>query len=624
MYKICILTSLDYHHEVYGTFFEFVAAQNAFVLDLYITPEILSNKKSNWISFYERKYYNVPHRWLDVANFTEVDAILYDIVIITTESDDTLVKKFKNSQFKEKIVVYRHLFMENNFIENVWQTRKVDSFNNPVVFPVMNVISTIYDKKFYHNTTDQETVVIGIIGGGSVSDEQMDYSIIQRIKNGTKRLHFIVINRIAQKSLVNKLGKQNVTEIVSASAYDMFKHVSACDFILHNKVENTPYEHDIMSGSLPLAFSVLTQIIMSSENNDRYFNFKNIIGYDRNSLSPIVLSKSDEKVWKAILYERDEMHSSNFQSISQTIENIQKRKSDKINLTNIPKILNFVWLNDGRMYNKYFPKKYEKNLNEWRKMYHDHEVIVYGMDEVLELIDLDKSMEKYKTMLLNIKPHICKCDVARLIVLACAGGYYIDCDFIANKEIISVIDKSSDTTGLCLFEEILEHQMNKKKKQISNGFIISPKKHPFIKGLLDKMLEDFEMNPEIYKTKTVMDRTGPTFIGEYWKDNWENKIELLNGAIVMPLKNNGEISENHENNKSIAAVTIWNDGTNWGLNNMDEIKLERSFSQIVNGAFSDEKKKKKAMNISIAIGVVAAVLFIIVIALTILLLKKRN
>jgi mannosyltransferase OCH1-like enzyme len=327
--------------------------------------------------------------------------------------------------------------------------------------------------------------------------------------------------------------------------------------------------------------------------------------------------------------ERDEMHSRNFKVISQTMKDVQKRKIEKINLNNIPKILNFVWLNDGRIYNNFFPKKYEKNLKEWRTMYSDHEVIVYGLDDVLKLIDLNKNLEKYRMMLLGIEPHICKCDVARLIVLYSKGGYYIDCDFIANKTITSVIDKASDESGLCIFEEILEHQKDKKRKQISNGFIISPKKHPFIQGLLNQILHNYEMNPEISSKKTVMERTGPTFIGGYWRENWENEISLLNGAVIMPLKNNGEISKSHQKHKSIAAVTIWNDGTDWGSNNMDDIELERTFSQLVSGSFSDKKNsvenlQKKIQNISIATGVVVVILLIIVIALTILLVKKRN
>jgi mannosyltransferase OCH1-like enzyme len=553
---------------------------------------------------------------------------MYNAIIITTESDELMVEKFKNSNFTDKLVVYRHLYV-NDILPTIWQTRNViGNFNNPVVFPVMNVISSIYDKRFY-NKSDDSTVIIAVIGGKN-NILQLDYSVIKRIKDGTKSVRFIVINRVAQPKVVSRLGGK-VTEIISPTAYEMFKIVSGCDYIIHNKLENTLYEHELMSGSFPMSFSVLTPLIMSNKNNDRYFKFKNIKGYERNNSSPIVLSKTTEKMWQAMMNERDEINVRNFKVISKTLENIQYRQIGIFSLHNIPKLLNFVWLNEGRIFNNFKPKKYDINLQKWREMYSDHKLIVYGMEDVLNLIEKDETIKKYKNVFLEIEPHICKCDVARLLILYSKGGYYIDHDFIPNKKIESVIDRSSDETGLCIFEEVSEHQMNKNKKLICNGFIISPPQHPFIKGLLDNILDNHKIQPKI-NIDSVLKRTGPEFFGDHWKEKWRNDITLLNGAIIAPLKKDGQLSNDHKSNKSIATVTIWNDGGGWwnGNDDMAGNKLEPTFSQLISNSFSESEdslqdKIKLQKKTIIVISIIATLLFIlIIIILAIVFFKKRK
>jgi len=62
-----------------------------------------------------------------------------------------------------------------------------------------------------------------------------------------------------------------------------------------------------MSGSIPLSFSTLTPLIISRETN-AYYQFKNVIEYDKDSTENIVLENID---FHLIEQEREDMLNKN-------------------------------------------------------------------------------------------------------------------------------------------------------------------------------------------------------------------------------------------------------------------------------------------------------------------------
>ena len=82
----------------------------------------------------------------------------------------------------------------------------------------------------------------------------------------------------------------------------LFQLINNSDFVITDIAEKreyngeitpvTHYENERMGGVIPIAFSLLTPIIISKQAN-KYYQFKNVIEFDKNSGDDIVLTKID-------------------------------------------------------------------------------------------------------------------------------------------------------------------------------------------------------------------------------------------------------------------------------------------------------------------------------------------
>jgi hypothetical protein len=82
-----------------------------------------------------------------------------------------------------------------------------------------------------------------------------------------------------------------------------------------------------MSGSVPLAFSLLTPLIISKQNNAVY-NFKNVIEYDLNSIDKICIDKNIIN-YNKLAEERNELISMFPNYINKLLEKNITKKSQK-------------------------------------------------------------------------------------------------------------------------------------------------------------------------------------------------------------------------------------------------------------------------------------------------------
>ena len=68
--------------------------------------------------------------------------------------------------------------------------------------------------------------------------------------------------------------------------------IDACQFVLTDHVIDNKYENEQMSGSIPLAFSLLVPLIISSQTN-QYYKFENVIEFYKIDDADIVLRDID-------------------------------------------------------------------------------------------------------------------------------------------------------------------------------------------------------------------------------------------------------------------------------------------------------------------------------------------
>jgi mannosyltransferase OCH1-like enzyme len=88
----------------------------------------------------------------------------------------------------------------------------------------------------------------------------------------------------------------------------------------------------------------------------------------------------------------------------------------------IPKSINFIWVGNAKM-----PEKYQRNISEWAAMYSDYKIVVW--DDVMidqHKIIPDELLEEYHSNQLH---PTYKADLARYNIIHRYGGIYIDADF---------------------------------------------------------------------------------------------------------------------------------------------------------------------------------------------------
>ena len=128
-------------------------------------------------------------------------------------------------------------------------------------------------------------------------------------------------------------------------------------------------------------------------------------------------------------------------------------------------------------------------------------------------------------------------DVIRYMILYQMGGLYVDFDY----ECIESIDKYVVGKTCCFGVEPEEHAILFNKKYIiSNAFMLSIPRHPFIQRLLETVRNTNSLSDD--KLVYVLETTGPYMLsGVYENYEYKNEIDLFTAEMVSPLTK-GEIA----------------------------------------------------------------------------------
>ena len=92
-----------------------------------------------------------------------------------------------------------------------------------------------------------------------------------------------------------------------------------CDFLLADSNIDTDYEDKQMTGSIPLAFSLLVPLIISKQTN-RFYKFENVIEFDKGCNEDIILKNIE---MDSLEKERNHIINQNFDMFDKHIEMIE-------------------------------------------------------------------------------------------------------------------------------------------------------------------------------------------------------------------------------------------------------------------------------------------------------------
>ena len=164
----------------------------------------------------------------------------------------------------------------------------------------------------------------------------------------------------------------------------------------------------------------------------------------------------------------------------------------------IPHIIHQTWKTNK------VPEKWEDSVKACKDKHTQYKYILWTHASMKEFVKKEYP-EFYKTYI-NYPHPIQRCDAFRYLVLYKYGGIYIDMDLSCKKTFSSLLK----------YDLVLVKSAN--YDTITNSFIVSIPKHPFIKYCIDRLEKHKDHYSILGKHLHIMNSTGPLFINNMAKE----------------------------------------------------------------------------------------------------------
>ena len=279
--KVAIFNSFQFHYEMFGYIIQYCQKYN-YVLTIFTSTA----NSLGWLDFYKQFFHNFNFEYKSIDRFS-AEKDNFDIIFVTTDDD----YEFKSEWINDKCVCIDHTStIRRPEYKNRLGTRPFVTNYRDYAIPCYKIFE-IKDKDNNDNDcindNDNDCINIAIIGG--LND--YNYDTINRTDSNIKIILHIV-SRYASSFDITKIHNKFAVSIYSnIKTHDLIELLKTCDYIFTDTTFNHHHINGIsMSGSIPLAFSTLTPLIISYSNNNIY-KFKNVIEFDLNTLDPIIVKK---------------------------------------------------------------------------------------------------------------------------------------------------------------------------------------------------------------------------------------------------------------------------------------------------------------------------------------------
>jgi len=294
--KIAIFNGFPFHYEMFGYIINYCKKYN-YQLDIY---SINTNEAKNFL-FY-KKLFGKSFTIYSTDSF-ETQIENYDYIFLTTD-DDMLFKDEWINQYNlnNKIICIDHDYrIRRPNIDMGFHlgTRPFALNHRKWALPCYPIVYDVQEKMELINNSNN-IINIVLLGGGQFYN-------LSRINRLSSESNVIIhcISRVV--NLVNYKHKSENFEIKIYENIDtiqMMNIIKKANYILSD-ITYTGHEFGgSMSGSIPIAFSTLTPLILSKHNNT-FYKFKSVIEFDESDNSDIVVyPNNDSNIIQKIYDER--------------------------------------------------------------------------------------------------------------------------------------------------------------------------------------------------------------------------------------------------------------------------------------------------------------------------------
>uniref|UniRef100_A0A6C0JJC6 Glycosyltransferase n=1 Tax=viral metagenome TaxID=1070528 RepID=A0A6C0JJC6_9ZZZZ len=297
--KVAIFNGFHFHFEMFGYIIEYCKLKNH-ELTIFCS---FNNSHLGWLSLYNSFFsdYQIEYKSKDeFINYSLEEKNAYDLFFLITDDDYSFCSTIPEINRKTICIDHYYKDRRSEFLNKLATRPFGGIYCRDWALPCFAIENQKNGLKYFHNMPELH---IAIIGGWT--DCTYNVSILHRIRFQGK----IVIHAISKDMDHNKFQGIDFNKITELRIYKqidtlyMLEVAKTCHFILTDATNDFIYEHDSMSGAIPMSFSLLIPLIISKKTNS-YYQFKNVIEFEKHAHDEIVLHTID---FEALERERDEL-----------------------------------------------------------------------------------------------------------------------------------------------------------------------------------------------------------------------------------------------------------------------------------------------------------------------------
>ena len=287
--RVAIFNSFPFHYEMFGYILDHFSRCN----DASSVVSIFTETRNalGWLEFYEKQFKHVKIQYKPVAEFCDARHA-FDLIFVPTDDDFA----FKREWIDERCITSDHdVSIRRPEYKHHIGVRPFAGSDKQWALPCCEFVSA--NEKLRHLETD----CIHIAVGGGL-DCIFNYNALNRLSASVPlHVHFIGRKIIDLRPKIKEDIVVHLHEKMDTS--EMIELLKKCDYVMTDLLKKN---ESSMSGYIPLAFSTLTSLIISKQNN-RIYGFKNVVEFELNADADdrIVLSKRDDNDIERLKVERD-------------------------------------------------------------------------------------------------------------------------------------------------------------------------------------------------------------------------------------------------------------------------------------------------------------------------------
>jgi beta-1,4-mannosyl-glycoprotein beta-1,4-N-acetylglucosaminyltransferase len=295
--NVAIFNSFEFHYELFAHIINY-CNKNNFKLTIFTR----TTWSFGWHEYYKKQFNTYQFEYKTISDFESIKNT-FDIIFVPTDDDPEIKPEWVNDKYislNHTCNIRRPLF--NNYLWLRPYHNYNDIENNQYAIPCYDLVAP-QDKI---NMND-DCINIAVLGG---LYKQLNYEIINRLatdEGSNKKIKLYIIGRHYGEFTTESFRKDFIVSVyTNINTEQMFILLKQCDYIFTDTSKNN--DHIIgksMSGNVPLAFTTLTPLIISQDNNKMY-QFKNVIEFDINSTDKIIVRKGMINI-KNLVKERSEL-----------------------------------------------------------------------------------------------------------------------------------------------------------------------------------------------------------------------------------------------------------------------------------------------------------------------------